>query len=150
MLKFIIYAFGVFSYFYSQDQYAATLVSLQTLLIIGVVTGLISSLILERNYVYYIFTIVLFGSLFTAIFLKLNSSFADKKEGKVKVRILSKALKSVNTEHSHVTIEYNDIYRDIEIDRLQEYLLANSVFMELTVKKGGLGYDIITYSELVK
>ena len=151
VIKLIIYGLGIFSYFYSQTQYANTLVAFfPTLLLIGLISGIISSLIIERTVKYYLFSIIFFGSLFTAIFFKLNTSFASSKEEKIKVRILYKALKSSSSDFSHVTVEYNDFNRDIEIDRSQDYMIGSAVFMVLTVRKGFLGYNIIEDKELVK
>ena len=150
ILKLIIYGLCLWSFFYSEDQYAATLVSFQTILIIGIVSGVIASFIIERQYKYYLFSIILLGSLFTALYFKINRTFASHTEEKIKARILYKALKSSKTEHSRVTIEYNDFSRDIDIERIQEYLMAPSDFIVLTARKGGLGYYIITYKELVE
>jgi hypothetical protein len=150
IIKAILYGLGIYAFFYSEREYAVTLVSFQTIVTIGLVTGVIAAFILERQYKYYLFSVILIGSLATAIFFKVNRSFAQTSETKLKrIRILDKAVMSAKIEHTRVTIEYDDFNKDIAIDREQEYLIPPSAFIVLTVRKGGLGYYIITYSELV-
>jgi len=150
IIKAILYGLGIYSFFYSEREYAVTMVSFQTTMIIGITSGVIASFIIERQYKYYLFSIILLGSLFTAVFFKVNRSFASSIEDKIKARILYKALKSPKIEHSRVTIEYDDFTKDIAIEHIEEYLMGPSEFIVLTAHKGGLGYYIITYKELVK
>ena len=81
---------------------------------------------------------------------QVNRSFAQSAEIKIKPRILDKALQSSKTEHSSVTIEYDDFNKHIAVEYAQEYLLGPSQFIALTLHRGGLGYYIITYYELEK
>ncbi len=150
VFKIILYGLGIYAFFYSEREYAVTLISFQTIVTIGVVTGLIASIFIEREFKYYLFSIILLGSLCTAGLFKFNHTFAHAAEIKIKPRILSKALQSAKVERSHVTIEYDDFNKDIPVEHIQEYLLGSSEFIALTVRKGALGYYIITYKELVK
>ena len=150
IVKAILYGLGVYAFLYCQREYASALISFKAIIIIGIISGIIASLIVEREFKYYLFSVILLGSLFTGILFKLNRTFVHAKEEKIKVRILDKAMRSAKTEHSAVTIEYNDFDRDIYIEGNQEHLLGPSSFIVLTVRKGGLGYYIITYKELVK
>jgi hypothetical protein len=149
IIKAILYGLGIYSFFYSIREYSTTLISFSTVVWIGIITGIIASVIIERQIKYYLFSIILLGSLCTALLFKINRRFVHSQENKLKVRILSKVIKSPKIEHSRVTIEYNDFTRDIEIDNLQEYHIESAEFIVLTVRKGGLGYNIITYRELV-
>jgi len=148
ILKLILYALGIYSFFYCQREYPATLISFNMVIIVGIVSGLIASLVIERNYKYYLFSIILLGSLCVGILFKLNRAFVHKDEEKIKLIILSKSLHSAKLEHSQVTIEYNGFNRDIVIGGDQEYRFTPAHFLILTVRKGGLGYYIITYKEL--
>jgi uncharacterized membrane protein YeaQ/YmgE (transglycosylase-associated protein family) len=118
--------------------------------IIGVVSGIIASLIIEREIKYYLFSIILLGSLCTGILFKINRTFVHKREEKFKIHILSKALRSAKLDHSQVSIEFDDFDRDIVIGGDQEFKLAPAQFIILTTRKGGLGYYIITYKELTE
>jgi len=149
IIKAILYGLGVYCFLYCKREYAVTLISFQTIVVTGIIAGLILSFIIERQFKYYLFSIVLFGSLFVATLFKVNRSFASNKEEKIKAQILNKAIKSAKTEGSRVTIEYNDFSKDIDIDRIQEYKMAPSDFIILTARKGALGYYVITYKELV-
>ncbi|MFI5161409.1 MAG: hypothetical protein ACHQHN_09030 [Sphingobacteriales bacterium] len=146
----MLYGLGIYSFFYCQREYAVTLISFQTVVTIGVITGLIASIFLERELKYYLFSIILLGSLCMGAFFKLNRTFQHSQEVKIKARILNKTLQSAKIEKSRVTIEYDDFNKDIPIEYIQESLIGQSQFIELTVHKGGLGYYIITYHELVK
>jgi len=150
VLKLILYGIGVWCFFYSEDQYEATLISFKAIVILGLTVGIILSLIIERRYKYYLFSILAFGSLGTASFFKVNRMLADSKEQHIEARILGKALQSARIEHSRVSIEYDGFSRDIDIERIQEYKMNASDFIDLTARKGGLGYYIITYKELVE
>jgi hypothetical protein len=149
IIKAVLYGLGIYSFFYSEREYSVTLVSFQTVVIIGIVTGVIAALILERDYKYYLFSIILTGSLATAVFFRFNKSFAHSVESKIKLRILYKAVNSAKVDLTRVTIEYNDFNKDITIDPEQEYLMPSAAFIVLTVHKGALGYNIITYRQLV-
>ncbi|MBS1529542.1 MAG: hypothetical protein JSU01_04475, partial [Bacteroidetes bacterium] len=111
-------------------------------------TGLIASLIIERQIKYYLFSVILLGSLCMGILFKLNRTFVHKKEETLKLIILGKSLRSARQEHSIVTVEYNDINRDIIVDNVSESVLTPAHYLILTVRKGGLGYYIITDKEL--
>ena len=150
IIKAILYSLGVYSFFYVESEYAVTLISFQTIIITGLVTGIIASLFIERTLKYYLFSIILLGSLCVAILFKVNRSFAHSAEINIKSRILDKALQSAKIEHSRVTIEYDDFNKDIPVEYTQEYLLGSSQFIALTLHRGGLGYYIITYHEIVK
>jgi hypothetical protein len=149
IIKIILYGLGIYSFFYSEREYSVTLVSFQTVIIIGIVSGIIASLVFERQYKYYLFSIILLGSLSTAVFFRFNKSFEHSAESKIKLRILDKAINSAKIDLTRVTIEYNDFNKDISIDSEQEYLMPAAAFIILTVHKGALGYNIITYRELV-
>jgi len=149
IIKAILYGLGIYCFFYCKREYAATLVSFQTVVVTGIISGLILSFIIERQFKYYLFSIILFGSLFMAVLFKINRSFASSREEKIKAQILNKAVKSAKTEGSRVNIEYDDFSKDIDIERIQEYLMGPSDYIILTAHKGGLGYYIITYKELV-
>jgi len=116
--------------------------------IIGVVTGLIASLIIERELKYYLFSIILLGSLCVGILFKLNRTFVHKKEETIKLIIEGKLLRSARQEHTVVTVVYDDYVRDIIITGGQEGLITPAHYLKLTVRKGGLGYYIITGKEL--
>ena len=148
IIKGILYGLGIVSFFYCQKEYTSILISFKAVVISGIITGLIVSLIVERQLKYYLFSIILFGSLCLAIFFRVNRSLVHPREEKIKVRILAKMLRSAKTEHSQVTIDYNDFTRDIYIDGEQEHSIGPAQFIILTVRKGGLGYYIITYREL--
>jgi len=150
IIKAILYSLGIYSFFYVEREYAVTLVSFQTIIIASLVMGVIASLFIERQLKYYLFSIILLGSLCVAILFKVNQSFARSADVKIKLRILDKALQSAKIEHSRVTIEYDDFNKDIPVDYAQEYWIGPSQFIVLTVHKGGLGYYIITYHEIVK
>lgn len=149
-IKIILYALGIYSFLYCQREYPLTLINFKTVVTVGVVAGIIASLIIERELKYYLFSIILLGSLCTGILFKINRSFVHKREEKIKLLILDKALKSPRLDHSIVTIEYNDFNRDIPVEGDQDYKLTSAHFIILTVRKGGLGYYIITYKELVE
>lgn len=148
ILKFILYALGIVSFLYCQREYPTALISFKTVLIIGIVTGIIASVIIERQVKYYLFSVILFGSLAMGILFKLNRTFVHKKEETLKLIILGKSLRSARQEHSIVTIDYNDYNRDIIVDGFQENLIVPAHFLILTVRKGGLGYYIITDKQL--
>jgi hypothetical protein len=148
ILKIILYALGIYSFLYCQREYQATLISFKMVLIIGIAAGLIVSLIIEREIKYYLFSIILLGSLCTGILFKLNRTFVHKEEKKIKLIILGKSLRSAKTDHSIVTVDYDDFNRDIIIDGVQESLLTPAHFLTLTVREGGLGYYIITDKQL--
>ena len=150
IIKAILYSLGIYSFFYVEREYAVTLISFQTIVITGLITGLLASLFIERQLKYYLFSVILLGSLCVAILFKVNRSFAQSTDIKIKTRILDKALQSAKIEHSRVTIEYDDFNKDIPVEYTQEYLLGPSQFIALTLHKGGLGYYIITYHEIVK
>jgi len=150
VIKLILYGIGIVCFFYSEDQYNTTLVSFKAIVAIGLIAGIILSLIIERHYKYYLFSILLFGSIGTATFFKINRTFVSKKEQHLEARILAKELQSSRIEHSRVSIEIEGFARDIDIDRIQEYKMPSSDFIVLTARKGGLGYYIITYKELVE
>jgi hypothetical protein len=150
IIKAILYGLGIYSFFYVEREYAVTLVSFQTIVTTGIIAGLIASIFLERQLKYYLFSIILLGSLCVAVLFKINRTFAHSQEIKIKPRILGKAMQSAKVEHSRVTIEFDDFNKDIPIEYIQEYLIGPSQFIVLTVHKGGLGYYIITYRELVK
>lgn len=150
ILKLILYALGIWCFFYSKDEYEATLVSFKAVVVVGLVSGTILSFIIERDYKYYLFSIIFFGSLVTALAFKVNRSFASSKEDHIDARILAKTLQSSKIDHSRVSIEYGGFERDIDIDRIQEYKLGASDFIILTARKGALGYYIITYKELIE
>jgi uncharacterized membrane protein YeaQ/YmgE (transglycosylase-associated protein family) len=150
ILKIILYGLGIYSFLYCQREYPLTLISFKTVVIIGIISGFIASLIIEREIKYYIFSIILLGSLCTGILFKINRTFVHKKEEKFKLHILDKALRSAKLDHSQVSIEYDDFDRDIIIGGDQEYKLAPAQFIILTVRKGGLGYYIITFKELAE
>ncbi len=123
IIKAILYSLGVYSFFYVEREYAVTLISFQTIVITGIVTGFITSLFIERQLKYYLFSIILLGSLCVAILFKINRSFAQSKDVIIKPRILDKALQSAKIEHSRVTIEYDDFNKDIPVEYMQEYLI---------------------------
>jgi hypothetical protein len=150
IIKIILYGLGIYSFFYCQREYLVTLISFKMVVIIGVTSGVVASLIIEREIKYYIFSIILLGSLCTGILFKVNRTFVHKKEEKFKMHILAKALRSPKLDHSQVAIEYEDFDRDIIIGGDQEFLLTPAQFIILTARKGGLGYYIITYKELVE
>jgi hypothetical protein len=150
ILKLMLYGLGIWCFFYSKDEYDTTLISFKAVLIIGLVSGTILSFIIERGYKYYLFTIILLGSLVTAAFFKVNRSFASSKEDHIEARILAKTLQSNKIDRSRVSIEFGGFERDIDIDRIQEYKLGPSDFIILTARKGGLGYFIVTYKELIE
>jgi hypothetical protein len=150
IIKAVLYGFGIYSFSYCQREYAVTLISFQTVVTTGIITGLVASIIIERELKYYLFSIILLGSLCTGILFKLNRTFQHAQEIRLKPRILAKAIQSAKIEKSRVTIEYEDFNKDIPVDYIQEYLIGPSQFIALTVHKGGLGYYIITYHELVK
>jgi hypothetical protein len=146
----MLYGLGIWCFFYSRDEYDVTLVSFKAVLILGLVSGVILSFIIERDYKYYLFSIIFFGSLVTAAFFKVNRSFAGSREDHIEARILNKTLQSAKIDKSRVSIEYGGFERDIDIDRIQEYKLGSSDFIILTARKGALGYYIITYKELIE
>ena len=150
IVKIILYGLGIYSFSYCQKEYAVTLIGFQTVVIIGIITGVIASILIERELKYYLFSIILLGSLCTAIFFKLNHTFQHAQEIKIKPRILDKAIQSAKIEKSRVTIEYDDFNKDIPVDYIQEYLIGSSQFVVLTTHRGGLGYYIISYHELEK
>jgi hypothetical protein len=150
VLKLMLYGLGIWCFFYSRDEYDVTLVSFKAVLILGLVSGVILSFIIERDYKYYLFSIIFFGSLVTAAFFKVNRSFAGSREDHIEARILNKTLQSAKIDKSRVSIEYGGFERDIDIDRIQEYKLGSSDFIILTARKGALGYYIITYKELIE
>lgn len=150
VLKLILYGIGVWCFFYSEEEYGSTLVSFKAIFILGLVVGIILSLIVERSYKYYLFSIICFGSIGTAFFFKMNKMFASDKEQHIEARILAKEMQSTKIENSKVSIEIEGFSRDIDIDRIQEYKMKSSDFIILTARKGGLGYFIITYKELVE
>ena len=150
IIKGILYILGIYSFYYSQQQYEITIISLRTVLTVGIIGGLIVSLLLERRVKYYIFSIIFFGSLCTAAFFWVNKEFSGNAEVKLKQRILYKALVSKTVEHSRVTIIYDTFTKDIAISRDQEFNVGPASFIVLTVHPGGLGHYIIVYSELVK
>lgn len=150
VLKLMLYGLGIWCFFYSRDEYDVTLISFKAILILGLVSGVILSFIIERDYKYYLFSIIFFGSLVTAAFFKVNRSFASSREDHIEARILNKTLQSAKIDKSRVSIEYGGFERDIDIDRIQEYKLGSSDFIILTARKGALGYYIITYKELIE
>ncbi|HVW12805.1 MAG TPA: hypothetical protein VHB54_03235 [Mucilaginibacter sp.] len=150
IVKAVLYILGILSFFYTQRQYEVTIVSLSTLLTIGIVSGLLVSLILERNIRYYLFSIIFFGSLCTAAFFWVNKALSGSDEIKLKQRILYKALASPTIEHSKVTISFDSFTKDIPISSDQEFNIAQASFIILTVHPGGLGHYIIISSELAK
>lgn len=150
IIKIILYGLGIYSFFYCQREYPLTLISFKTVVTIGVIAGIIASLIIEREIKYYLFSIILLGSLGTGLLFKVNRTFVHKKEEKFKLRILDKAMRSPRLDHSQVTIEYDDFNRDIIIGGDQEYKFGPAQFVILTARKGGLGYYIITYKELAE
>ena len=150
IIKIILYGLGIYSFLYCQREYQLTLISFKTVVITGVVSGVIASLIIEREIKYYIFSIILLGSLCMGILFKVNRTFIHKKEEKFKMHILDKALRSAKLDHSQVAIEFDDFDRDIVIGGDQEFKLAPAQFLILTARKGGLGYYIITYKELAE
>ena len=150
ILKLILYGLGIWCFFYSKDEYDATLISFRTVLITGLASGIILSLIIERSYKYYLFSIIFFGSLVTALLFKVNRTFASSSEGHIEARILNKTMESTRIDKSRVSIEYDGFERDIDIDRIQEFKMGPSDFILLTARKGALGYYIITYKELVE
>lgn len=150
IVKTIIYALGIYSFFYSERQFSVTLISNSTLITIGIILGLVASIIIERNYKYYLFSIIILGSLFTGIFFRLNVFFASRTEVKLKERILYKAMVSAKAEYSRVTIGYENYNKDIAISGDQEPLIGSAEFIIMTARKGGFGYYIITDRELVK
>lgn len=149
ILKFILYGLGIYAFFYCQQEYPTALVSFKNVIIIGIVSGVIASLIIERDIKYYLFSIILLGSLCTGILFKLNRTFVHKEEEKIKLIILDKSVRSVRQEHTIVTVDYDDFNRDIIISGAQESLIGPAHFLILTVRKGGLGYYIIVDKELV-
>ncbi|MGZ3753072.1 MAG: hypothetical protein ACXVB0_24650 [Mucilaginibacter sp.] len=150
IVKAILYTLGIYSFIYAEHQHSLTLISTTTPIVIGIVSGLTVSLILERNYKYYLFSIIFWGSIFTAVFFKLNTIFASRDELKLKQHILYKALESAKIDYSRVTINYDGYNKDVGIASDQESIIGSSAFVILTVKKGGLGYFIITDTELAK
>jgi hypothetical protein len=150
ILKLILYGLGIWCFFYSKDEYNVTLISFKEVLITGLVSGVILSLLIERDYKYYLFSIIFFGSLVTAFLFKVNRTFASNTEGHIEARILNKAMESAKTEKSRVSIEYDGFERDIDIDRIQEFKMGPSDFIILTARKGALGFYIITYKELIE
>src|ERR1700744_2378643 len=76
VFKIILYGLGIYAFFYSQREYIVTLISFQTVVTIGVVTGIIASILIERELKYYLFSIILLGSLCTAGLFKFNRVFA--------------------------------------------------------------------------
>jgi len=151
LIKGILYALGLFSFFYSTRQYSVTLITDTTLLIVGLVSGILASLIIERNIKYYLFSIILLGSLCLAVFFRLNRQFVFKTEEHLKQRILYKAEALPGTSGaSMVTISYEGNNKDINIPGDRSFLIGRSSFVILTVRRGGLGFYIITNTELVK
>jgi hypothetical protein len=148
ILKIFLYALGIVSFLYCQREYPTALISFKMVLIIGIATGIIASLIIEREYKYYLFSVILLGSLCMAILFKLNRTFVHKKEETFKLIIVNKSLRSAKQEHSIVTVYFDDFSRDIIVDGFQEDLLAPAHKLILTVRKGGLGYYIITDKRL--
>jgi hypothetical protein len=150
IFKIILYALGLYSFLYCQQEYLVTLISFKMMVTIGVVSGIVASLIIERELKYYLFSIILLGSLCTGILFKVNRIFMHKKEEKFKIHLLAKALRSPTLDHSQVSIEFDDFDRNIIIGGDQEYILGPAQFIILIARKGGLGYYIITYKELAE
>ncbi|MBS1526781.1 MAG: hypothetical protein JST19_14075 [Bacteroidetes bacterium] len=150
IVKGILYILGIMSFFYSQRQFEVTIISLSTVLTIGIVGGILVSLILERTIKYYLFSVIFFGSLCTAAFFWVNKELSSNNEVKLKQRILYKALASATIEHSKVTISFDSFTKDIPISSDQEFSIAPASFIILTVHPGGLGHYIIISSELKK
>lgn len=148
ILKFILYAIGVYCFFYSQNQYEITLIGGQKIVLIGLVSGLIATLIIERDLRYYLISIALLGSICTAIFFKLNDGLAHSAETTSKHQILNKVLASHNSERSKITVEWDGLIKDVPIESEDQQMIVPSKFVTLTVKKGALGYYIITDKEL--
>lgn len=148
ILKFILYAVGVFCFLYSQNQYEITLIGGQKILTIGIVSGLIVTLIIERDYRYYLVSIILLGSICTAIFFRLNCGLAHNSETTSKEQILNKTLSSQNSEKSKVTVEWDGFIKDVPIEPENRQLVVPSKFLTVKVKKGAFGYYIITDKEL--
>ncbi|HVV54858.1 MAG TPA: hypothetical protein VHC47_06020 [Mucilaginibacter sp.] len=150
IIKGILYILGIYAFFYTMHQYEITLISISSLLTIGITGGILVSLILERKLKYYLFSIILFGSLCTAVFFWINREFSGSHEIKLHQRILYKALASPKVEHSRVTIAYDNYMKDIGIAHDEEYNVDSASFIILTVHRGGLGHYIISGTELAK
>lgn len=148
ILKFILYAVGVYCFFYSQNQYEITLIGGLKIVLIGLVSGLVATLIIERDLRYYVISIALLGSICTAIFFKVNNSLAHSSETVSKQQILDKTLAPHNNEKSKITVEWDGIIKDLPVESEDQQLIVPSKFVELTVKKGAFGYYIITDKEL--
>jgi hypothetical protein len=150
-VKAFLYAFGLLTSLYTLKQYNFTIINFLTPLIIWLAGGLIISLILERNYKLYVWSIIFFGSFCMWIFFLTNTIFSNSQLIKQKELIIDKHFRTVGGRYSSwVIINYNGVAKNVYVDPENESDLKSSSYIILTLKKGAWGYWIIENRELVK
>lgn len=146
-VKAPLYILGFILALYTLRTYNFTFIKWQTVFLIGVIPALLCAILLKVKLKEYGLALILWGIFFAGAFFIVNS-FSGEKPIKIKLNITDR-YEGGSRSSPHVTVEYNGIEKDVNVDinATQHFLTAR--YLLVTVKKGCLGYYHIESRELV-
>ena len=146
------------SFIYSGRQYNLTIIKFEYVLALHIVIGLIIgklTLKYKEKFMakdfnilrHFIWTILVYGSIFSALFYLINRQFADKKEYKLSFEILERH-QTYKSSTNYTVISIQDFTKDINFPDNNITELKNSNYVTLTLSNGFFGFPVIINSKL--
>jgi len=166
LIRVILFVVVIILLLCSWDIYEMTIIPRRTIILILIITGLISTIIIENfsflksnktndNSIYFVkfvYNSIFWGIISTSILLLSNYYFSEKRISESKHAIIEWSVKYSSKFHksySSAQIEYNEIEKKIHFS--EKHLHKNEYynFIKLNTKKGII-WDIIVESEFEK
>lgn len=160
----ILFLLGVISIVLSSYIYHKTFISWTILVALGLITGLVTALLTAKTWDKYftkthfslkaIYNLVSIGGIFCYLFLAVNYYAKDKIETTKRYNIIgrseirSKGQSSTNLPR--VTISSESGAKELFFNYSKKYSIVNCDSIDLTLKKGALGFYVIDKYEFIE
>jgi hypothetical protein len=145
---------------YSGRQYNLTIIKFEYVVAVHIASGLVFGILtlkykekLEGKdfniFRHFIWTMLVYGAIFCALFYLTNRQFSDKNEYELSFQIIERH-RTYRTLTNYTVISIQDFTKDIKFPNNEMTELNNANFVTLTLSNGLWGVPIIKNSKLTK
>jgi hypothetical protein len=132
---------------YSDLAYANTLISLLPVISIGVILGILISLLLPKALKLNLGVILLFAAALISLFFAINTNIGDGRSRNIKLQVVEKSTYSGRNASPYVSVNYHGFERRFPVCA-PAYVLT-SKYVLLNIKTGCFGFEVINDYKLL-